>query len=157
MQPMLKRLVRGLKYDYDDYETASQPIGTLVTTGWISPSEITTPLTAAIPFTELANRLASAHSFPTVTPLGFEQPLGQELMITNNSSLWPNPPCYHARLVHNQIAAMGRTVRLPVAMEGAVCEVGAIVWLFKNLLLMPARGSLAIRRMVIMAGRFPSS
>ncbi len=102
-QPMLKRLVRTLKYDYDDYETASQAKRTLITTAWNSPNGTTTPLSAAIPFTELANRLASAHAFPTVPPAGFETPLGQALMITNNSNLLPSPPCYHARLEHNQV------------------------------------------------------
>lgn len=93
------RVTRSLQYDFDDYPPPNNT-GTLTKTAeWDATLNTNENLSAAIPFPDLKARLEQI-AFPATPPQagganGLEPIEGQ-------SSLLPNPPCYHATMNHHR-------------------------------------------------------
>lgn len=93
------RITRSLQYDFDDYAPPNNT-GTLTKTAeWDATLNTNENLSAAIPFPDLKARLEQI-AFPATPPQagganGLEPIEGQ-------SSLLPNPPCYHATMNHHR-------------------------------------------------------
>lgn len=93
------RVTRRLQYDFDEYPPPNNK-GTLNKTAeWDAALNKNEMLTAAIPFPDLKGRLETL-AFPNTPPAtGGANGL---LPSQGNSSLIPNPPCFHATLNHHR-------------------------------------------------------
>jgi hypothetical protein len=95
-----QRTTRSLQYDFDEYPPPNNK-GTLSKTAlWNAALNTNEMLTAAIPFPSLKERLEQL-AFPTTLPA--TEGAGGLLPSEGQSSLIPNPPCFHATLNHQRL------------------------------------------------------
>ncbi len=96
-----KGINSSLQYDFDDYPPAQGgPHGTLsISASWDASLNSTTPITSAIAWTTLSNRLDAEAPLPQTKPAQVSGGLADAY---GSASLIPNPPCYHASLQHRR-------------------------------------------------------
>ena len=99
--PVWRVIYRTLQYDFDDYpENQGGRHGWLTTSGsWTGSGGGTVTLSAEIGWPALSGRLASEAAFPATKPAitgGLTSTYGY-------ARLLPNPPCYHATLLHARV------------------------------------------------------
>lgn len=93
------RVTRSLQYDFDEYPPPNNK-GTLTkTAAWDASLNTNEMLTAAIPFPDLKARLEML-TFPG-TPPATNAMIGL-VPSQGDSTLIPNPPCYHATMNHHR-------------------------------------------------------
>ena len=95
-----QRTVRSLQYDFDEYPPPNNK-GTLTKTAlWNAALSTNEMLTAAIPFPSLKGRLEQL-AFPGTLPA--TEGAGGLSPTEGQSSLIPNPPCFHATMNHQRL------------------------------------------------------
>ena len=95
-----QRTTRSLQYDFDEYPPPNNK-GTLSKTAlWNAALNTNEMLTAAIPFPDLKARLEQL-AFPATLPA--TEGAGGLSPSEGQSSLLPNPPCFHATMNHQRL------------------------------------------------------